>query len=228
MTKYTTIYLDLDGTIFDFLKSENRAVKTVLKAHNLPSDEQTALTYSRINQTWWERFEKGEIEKKEIFAGRFNELLETLNKQGNPELMAKDYFNALSTCHDLMDGAWDLLDDLKKAGFILCATTNGVSLTQYKRISESGIDKYFDYIFVSEDAKHQKPEKEYFDYVLNNSSEKDREKILIVGDSMSSDILGGINSGIDTCWYNPEKKKGQYFTKYEVATLKEIEKILEI
>ncbi len=228
MIKYTTIYLDLDNTIFDFLKSENRAVKTVLKAHNLPYDEQTAKLYSKINQTWWERFEKGEIEKKEIFAGRFAELLETIKREGNPELMAKDYFNALSCCHDLMDGALELLENLKKAGFTLCATTNGVSLTQYKRISESGIDKYFDYIFVSEDAKHQKPEKEYFDYVLNNSNEKDKEKILIIGDSMSSDILGGINSGIDTCWYNPEKKKGQYFTKYEVSTLKEIEKILEI
>ncbi len=228
MVKYTTIYLDLDNTIFDFLKSENRAIKMVLKAHNLPSDEQTARIYSAINKTWWERFERGEIDKSEIFAGRFAELLDTIKKEGNPEIIAQDYFKELSCCHDLMDGALDLLQNLKKAGFILCATTNGVSLTQYKRISASGIDRYFDYIFVSEDAKHQKPEKEYFDYVLNNSSEKDRQKILIIGDSMSSDILGGINSGIDTCWFNPSKSSGRYFTKYEVSTLKEIEKILEI
>ena len=82
MIKYTTIYLDLDNTIFDFLKSENRAVKTVLKAHNLPSDEQTARLYSKINQSWWERFERGEIEKSEIYAGRFAELLRTIKKEG--------------------------------------------------------------------------------------------------------------------------------------------------
>lgn len=226
MKNYSTLYLDLDNTIFDFLKSENRAIKSVLELHKLPCDEDTARLYSFINLKWWEKFERGEIAKKEIFTGRFSELLSAINGKANPEDMSLDYFKALSCGHDLIDGALPLLKSLKDFGYTVCATTNGVSMTQHRRINDSGIDKFLDYVFVSEDAGHQKPEREYFDYVVNNSPEKDREKILIIGDSQTSDILGGVNSGIDTCWYNPNGLKPVYNSRFEVRSLAEISDIL--
>jgi len=226
--KYTTLFFDLDNTLLDFHKSENTAIKQVLRQNDLPCDEETARLYSAINQTYWERFERGEMTKSEILVNRFKTLLEKIDRQGNPEKISKEYFLALSCGYDLIDGAMEVLERIKKAGYIICATTNGVSLTQYKRIKNSGLEKYFDYVFVSEDTGYQKPAKEYFDYAVANSTEKDKSKILIIGDSQSSDILGGINSGIDTCWYNPKGESGRYESTYTVLSLFEICDILEV
>ena len=85
---------------------------------------------------------------------------------------------------------------------------------------------YFDKVFVSEDAGHQKPEKEYFDYVVDNIPETDKNKMLIIGDSQSSDILGGINSGIKTCWFNPDKLTAKYPCDLEINSLEQLKEIL--
>lgn len=224
--KYTTIYFDLDNTLLDFLASEHKAIYKLLVLHKLPCNDEIATLYSAINRSWWERFERGEIKKDEIYAGRFGSLLEALDESGDPQQMAKDYFVFLSEGHDLMDGAIEVLEYVKSKGYTVCATTNGVSFTQYKRINASGLNKYFDYVIVSEDAGYQKPDKRYFDYVMTNSPEKDRSKILVIGDSMSSDILGGINAGLDTCWFNTSGEVAKYTPTYEIKELREVMKII--
>ncbi len=224
--KYSTLYFDLDNTLLDFSAAERNAITQLLKLYELPSDSATAALYSSINRSYWERFERGEIKKQEIFAGRFESLLAALGQERDAVRMGDDYFKLLSEGHDMIEGAEEILKYLKLKGYTICITTNGVSFTQYKRIKESGLKKYFDYIFVSEDAGHQKPEKEYFDYVLQNSPEKDTSKILVIGDSQSSDILGGINSGLDTCWYNPSKQKGKYPTSYEIDDILKLKSFL--
>ena len=206
MKKYTTLYFDLDNTILDFTATEHNAVEQLLKLHNLPVSDEIIAKYSAINQSWWERFEKGEIEKSQIFEGRFKTFIEFYGFKASSEKMAADYFGLLASGHDVIDGAEAVLKYVKNNGYTVCITTNGISKTQYRRIAESGLKRYFDYVFVSEQAGHQKPEKEYFDYVMANSPEKDKSKIIVIGDSQSSDILGGINFGVDTCWLNP---KGQ-------------------
>lgn len=224
--KYSTLFLDLDNTILDFDMAEAQAIKTVLKMHNLPCNEEIVKKYSEINLSFWKRFEKGEIKREDIFENRFVKLLEFLGKDGDVSQIAKDYFFALSEGYFTVDGAEEILSYLKSKGYKLYITTNGVSITQYKRIKNSGVEQYVDGVFISEDTGHQKPEKEYFDYILGKIPEKDKSKILIIGDSQSSDILGGINSGIDTCWYNPLKGNGKYKTEYEIADLIEIKNIL--
>lgn len=224
--KYTTIYFDLDNTLLDFLASEHKAIYKLLVLHKLPCNDEIATLYSAINRSWWERFERGEIKKDEIYAGRFGSLLEALGESGDPQQMAKDYFVFLSEGHDLMDGAIEVLEYVKSKDYTVCATTNGVSFTQYKRINASGLNKYFDYVIVSEDAGYQKPDKRYFDYVMTNSPEKDRSKILVIGDSMSSDILGGINAGLDTCWFNTSGEVAKYTPTYEIKELREVMKII--
>lgn len=226
MKKYTTLYFDLDNTLLDFHAAEREALTSLLRLHKIPFGEEEIKLYSKINQSYWERFERGEIEKKEIYAGRFRTFLESVGENGDPEKMAVDYFSFLSLNCDFIEGATEILDYVKGEGYILCATTNGMAKTQYNRIEKSGLNNYFDYIFVSETTGAQKPEKEYFDYAVEHSEEKDRSKILVIGDSMSSDILGGINAGIDTCWYNPKGDKGKYTPTYEIKDLDELKNIL--
>ncbi len=226
MTKYTSLFLDLDNTLLDFNKAEYYAAKKLFEKYGLPCDDNAIKTYSSINYSFWKRFEKGEIEKQEIYENRFKVFCELYKTKANTAQMSKDYFINLSEGYYTLDGTFDILDYLKSKDYRLYATTNGMSLTQYKRIEKSGLGPYFDKVFVSEDAGHQKPEKEYFEYVLKNIPEKDKSKILIVGDSQSSDILGGINVSIDTCWYNPKNDKPKYIPNYEISDLLQLKEIL--
>lgn len=226
MNNYTSLFIDLDNTLLDFSLAEKVAIRKVLIKHNLPSDDAAVKTYSSINKSYWERFERGEIEKQEIFEGRFKTFLNTYNLEGNTKEISINYFYELSEGFYTIEGAFDILNYLKTKGYKLYATTNGISLTQSKRIKGSGLDVYFDGVFVSEDACHQKPEKEYFDFVIKNIPEKDKSKMLIIGDSQSSDILGGINSEIDTCWFNPDRSEPSYQSKFEIYTLSDLKTIL--
>ena len=153
-------------------------------------------------------------------------MLDTLGKSGDAEKMATDYFYFLSCGHDCMQGAEDVLEYVKGKGYLVYITTNGVASTQYKRIEECGLKQYFDAVFVSEEAGSQKPECEYFEYVMASSEEKDRSKIIVIGDSQSSDILGGINFGVDTCWLNLKGDKAQHIPTYEITKLCELKEIL--
>ncbi len=224
--RYTTLFLDLDNTLLDFNKAEATAIRKVLKDNDLPYDDNAVKTYSEINLSFWKRFEKGEIEKSEIFEGRFIKFLEVMGLYGDTAKISKEYCQNLSEGYFTVDGSEDILTYLKNKGYYLCATTNGLSITQFKRIKNSGLEPFFDNIFVSEDTGHQKPEKGYFDYVIDNIPEKNRKKMLIIGDSQSSDILGGINSGIDTCWYNPENVLPKYKSQFEIKNLAELREIL--
>ncbi len=226
MKKYTTIYFDLDNTILDFTATEYKAIKQLLNMHRLPNSDDIIAKYSAINQSWWERFEKGEIEKNEIFAGRFKTFLEHFGFDGNPQKMADDYFELLAAGHDIIEGADFVVKELKKRGYIICITTNGVSKTQYRRIDECGLKDYFDYVFVSEDAGAQKPDIEYFKYAMSNSAEQDKSKIIVIGDSLSSDIQGGINFHVDTCWFNPKGKIATLKPTYQIANIMQILDIL--
>lgn len=220
--KYTSFFFDLDNTLLDFSVGEACAVAQVLKENGLPHDDDTVKLYSRINKSYWERFENGEISKSEIFENRFKTLLKQLGKDGDCAKISSEYGKNLSLQHQTVVGAKEILVFLRNKGLRVYATTNGIAATQYRRIKESGLEPLFDGVFVSEAAGCQKPEKEYFDFVIANTPEKNRRKILIVGDSQSSDILGGINAGIDTCWYNPNGQKAKYPSEFEIKTLSEL------
>lgn len=224
--QYTSLFLDLDNTLLDFDKAEESAITRVLKKHGLPCNTETVKKYSEINLSYWKRFERGEIKREDIFENRFADLLSFLGRNGNIAEIAKDYFACLSEGYFTVDGAEDILEYLKKSGYKLYITTNGISLTQLKRIRNSGVEKYTDGIFVSENTGHQKPEKEYFEYVMDRIPENGKSRILIIGDSQSSDILGGIRFGIDTCWFNPKGETAKYESRYEISHLLQLKRIL--
>lgn len=223
---YTTLLFDIDNTLLDFFAAEKSAVSFCLKERGLPFDAATVKIYSDINKSYWERFERGEIPKSDIFEGRFRTFFGELKLKGNPAEIAQAYFKRLALEHQKVKGADEILTYLKDKGYKIYAATNGLSSTQYKRINESGLQKFFDGVFVSEDAGHQKPEKEYFEYIISNIPEKDKGKMLIIGDSMSSDILGGKNAGIDTCWFNFANTVKTYEPDYCINDLSELKNIL--
>lgn len=224
--RYTTLYFDLDNTLLDFSAAESAAICKLLKNFGITPKPEYVKMYSDINKKVWAKFERGEIKREEIFESRFVEFLQRIGKSADTAKMSADYFSLLAQGHDIMPGAAEVLSYVKQAGYTVCVTTNGISKTQHKRIAESGLGKYFDYVFISEDTGHQKPEKAYFYYVTAHTPEKDRKKILVVGDSQSSDILGGINAGIDTCWLNPAGAAAAYKPTYEIKNIKELLHIL--
>lgn len=224
--KYTTLLFDNDDTIMDFGDAERQGIKRTFEQNGLPYDEEILNHYSSINLSFWKRFERGEIEKSAIYEGRFIHFSKETGLMFDTKKIAQDYIINLSYGHKCVDGAKELLKNLY-GKYSLYIVTNGEKKTQDKRISESGLLEFFDGVFVSETTGYQKPDKRYFDYVFDNIPEKRKEKILIIGDSLSSDIKGGMNVGIDTCWYNPRRATTELKPTYEIHSLDELYSCIE-
>lgn len=203
--KYDIILFDADGTLFDFARSEREAIIETFCSLGLEPDDEMVDTYSRINDSLWKKLERGEIEKKVLFYHRFELFFEQYGVEADPKRTAEIYMNRLAQKGFLLDGARDLCERLygKKRLYIV---TNGAEFVQRSRYAVSGIGKYFEEAFISDVIGHQKPSLKFFEYVESHIPDYDREKTLIVGDSLSSDMQGGIAAGIDTCWFNPERK----------------------
>ncbi len=226
MKHYTTLLFDSDDTLLDFKAAEGSALRQMMTDKGLPYSEENAKIYSQVNKGFWEAFERGEIEKKEIYVGRFKKFFEKININADAASAAAAYEENLGKNHQLISGAIELLENLYEK-YNIYIITNGRDVIQKSRLKDSNIINYVKGVFISETVGVPKPEEEYFNYVLKNIKETDKSKILIIGDSMSSDILGGINSGIDTCWYNPNQKSLKYRPTYEINVLEQLEDLLK-
>ncbi len=224
MKKYTTLLFDNDNTLMDFYAAEEQAIKNTCRAFGVEPSDRNAKLYSDINDSFWKRFEKGEIKREEIKVGRFKGFVEALGIDVDFEKMALYYFEELSLGNMLLDGALELCESLNRH-FKMHLITNGTTYIQKKRLSTSPIRAFFDKVFISEEMGVKKPDKAFFDAVLSEIDEKDKGKICIIGDSMSSDILGGINAGIDTCFFNRTGEKGIYTPTYEVKSFEEMKEL---
>ena len=203
MRTYRDILLDMDGTLLDFGAAEQVGIAAVLARYGFEADEERIRLYHRINGAAWAAFERGEVTKERLVEERFETFFQELGKNVNGREAEDLYRSYLDQSAVLIDGAEDICRYLKERGYGLYVVTNGTSTTQYKRLALSGLDAYMDGIFVSEDAGSQKPQKEYFDYCFARIPQADPSRMLLVGDSLTSDIKGGINAGVSTCWYNP-------------------------
>ena len=203
MRTYRDILLDVDGTLLDFGAAEQVGIAAVLARYRFEALEVRIRLDHRINGAAWAAFERGEVTKERLVEERFETFFQELGKNVNGREAEDLYRSYLDQSAVLIDGAEDICRYLKERGYGLYVVTNGTSTTQYMRLALSGLDAYMDGIFVSEDAGSQKPQKEYFDYCFARIPQADPSRMLLVGDSLTSDIKGGINAGVSTCWYNP-------------------------
>ncbi|KAJ51677.1 putative hydrolase of the HAD superfamily [Clostridium tetanomorphum] len=227
--KYEIIIFDADETLFDFKKSEEDAFKNTMLEFNMNYDENYHLKiYREINTTIWKEMEDGLITQKELNVERFKRLSRKLNIKFNQVEFAKSYIKRLSCSSFLYDDSICLLESLYK-DYKLFIITNGITDVQDNRIRKSTISKYFEDIIISEEAPVSKPDSKIFEYALNNIKYTDKSKVLMVGDSLTSDIQGGINFGIDTCWFNPNKiiNNTEIKPTYEISNLMELKDILK-
>ena len=225
-----TVFIDLDDTVFDFHACESVAISKTLLCFGVDPDDEVIARYSEYNRLQWEALERGEITRDEVLTRRFKLLFDSLGMEVDPWEVQLLYERNLSMEHIFMKGAEDVLTELKRLGkYRLYAATNGIERVQRRRISESGIEKFFDDFFISECIGYNKPAKEFFDRCFAMIPDFDKAKTIIIGDSLTSDIKGGKNAGIKTCMFNPRKKSitGDVIPDYEIADLSEIITLLE-
>lgn len=234
MTKDTraVVLLDLDDTILDFGIAEHEALKKALADVGVDNSEKVLKRYSEINKLHWEMLERGEITRPQVLLGRFEQLLKELGIEDKNSILASilrdSYEQNLSHGHWFMPGAEQMLEQLKgKYRLFLCS--NGTPVVQEGRLRSSGIGPCFEKIFISEAIGYNKPAKEYFDRCFEQIPELDLSRCIIVGDSLSSDIQGGINAGIRTCWYNPKfaENRKNIEPDYEIYDLKQVSVLLD-
>lgn len=184
--------------------------------------------YKDINTIIWKELENGLITQEELKVERFKRLSHKLNIKFNEYDFAKSYMKHLSHASFLYDDSINLIESLHK-NYRLSIVTNGLKDVQNNRIRKSIIAKYFEEVVISEEVQVSKPNPKIFEHALNNMNYTDKRKVLMVGDSLSSDIQGGINFGIDTCWFNSNKILNKTDTQptYEIFNLMELKDILE-
>ena len=224
MKKYTTLLFDADETLLDFPASERAALKGVLEHFSVPYTEELRATFSSINLALWKQLEKGLVTRDVIRLRRFEQFARAAKISADPKEMSALYVELLGQSCFVLEGAAELCKRLSEK-YELYIVTNGIGIVQQSRLAKSGLLPCFKGVFVSEEIGSQKPDKKFFDFIFEKIPEKNKEKVIIIGDSMTSDILGGINAGIDTCFFNPWGREEIYKPTYTVSSYHELESL---
>ena len=222
------LFLDLDDTILDFAQAERAALSRTLVAFGVEPTEDRIRQYSRINMDCWKRMERGELTRDQLRTVRFREFFAGQGIEADVEAVAKAYVENLAVGHWFLPGAEEAVRRLSKK-YRLFLASNGMESVQRGRMTSAGLYPYFEQSFVSEEMGVSKPSKAYFDAAFARIEGFDPARAMMVGDSLTSDIRGGINAGIRTCWVNPGSKKRRADTvpDYEITALSELEALLE-
>ena len=228
MKRYRTLLFDADNTLLDFTRSEKEALTDTLRRFGLPSSDELIAGYSRINDAHWKRLERGEITRDFLKVIRFAVFLDTYGLSADPAQMAVTYCDLLATKSFLIPGAEEVCRTLSR-NYDLYLITNGNAAVQHGRFDPSPIRKYFKDCFISDEIGAEKPSAAFFEIVRSRIPGFSADRALVIGDSLSSDIQGGVNAGIDTCWYHPKPKQnpGNVPVTYEISDLGELPALLE-
>ena len=222
------LFLDLDDTILDFHKAERIALSKTIRQFGVEPTEEVLHRYHLINIWHWEQLELGKMTRAEVLTGRFKMLFQELGLDVDPDQMQAGYEHNLSIGHYFLPGAEEAVDALSKK-YRLFLASNGTAVVQKGRMTSANLYRFFEQVFVSQEIGHNKPSLDYFNACFDRIPGFDRSKAMIVGDSLSSDIKGGKNAGIRTCWVNPNHTpaKADIQPDYEIEALHQLPKLLE-
>lgn len=218
------LLMDIDDTLFDFQTGYKRALREALARFGVTCTPQLLSRYGAINDRLWERFERGEIEKDALYDERFRQLFDACGISASPSACNEAYHHALSLQHDLMPHCEQVLRQLH-GPYEICIVTNGSTDIQTRRIADSGMAKYFDRVFISEQLGCKKPDREFYDRIFAVLGEENRACAVMIGDSLSSDMQGGRNAGLPTIFCGP-RSRADARCDYVAETLLELPALL--
>jgi len=231
MNQIKILLWDLDGTINDFLATENYAIKKGFARLNLGvCTDKMVNRYSQINVSYWEKLENGEMSKEQILVNRFKDFFAEYGlPEQNAVIFNKNYQLDLGDKLVFIDGALEVLQKIRESKKIRqFVVTNGLVANQKRKLEGQELKPIFEYAFISDEVGFEKPKIEFFNVVFQKIGDIPKNQIMIVGDSLTSDIKGGNNAGIKTCWFNPHGKKNNKDVRidYEISDLRQLLKIL--
>jgi len=203
--RYKILLFDLDDTLLDFGANEADSLSRLFQRHGYTFSDELFQLYNSVNRRLWTDYENGNITLNDVLNTRFSKTLLCLGKVVDGTEWENQYRELLGNGYQLMEGAFELCQRLS-ASHRLFVITNGVTNTQFKRLKRSGLYEYFEDVFCSQSIGAQKPSREFFDYVMYHIKDFNKTEALIIGDSLNTDIKGGLLAGINTCWIN---KKSQ-------------------
>ena len=225
MAQINVILWDVDGTLLDFSAAERRALEDCFRSFQMgPCTPELLARYSQINRTYWRRLERGELTKPQVLLGRFEEFFA---EEGIDVSLAPQFNDAyqlrLGDTIVYRDDSYEIVKSLR-GKVRQCVVSNGTVVAQTKKLTRSGLGALMDGVFLSEQLGAEKPKKKFFDQVFAAIGPVEKGETMIVGDSLTSDIRGGDNAGIVTCWYNPEGIKAPegYRIDHEIRDLHEV------
>lgn len=222
-----TIFFDLDDTLLDFTRSEAAALRRVLTEVDAPAGDSVLQRYHAINAAQWELLEEGKLTRDEVLVRRFALLFAELGLERSAEAVCERYEEYLKEGRWLLPGVPELLETLSPR-YALYIASNGSAEVQHRRLDASGLRPWFQGIFISEEVGFDKPSAAFFDACFAAIPGFSKETALMVGDSLTSDIRGGRNAGLRTCWFNPHGKprRADIQPDYEIAALEELPELL--
>ena len=229
MSRFTTILWDVDGTLLDFEYSQRASLAKCFQIIGREITEEIQDLYDKINDSYWKRLELGEITKAQLLNGRFVTLFEKLAiTDVDVEAFRLEYQDGLSNIFAYTDDSLNICKALQ-GNIKQYVVTNGVTSIQMRKLALSGLIDVMDGLFISEQIGMPKPHKEFFDYCLDHIEERDKSRILLIGDSLTSDIKGGVGAGIPTCWYRKEGtiNSSGLCPDYEISDLHQVFDILK-
>ena len=225
--RFRKLLFDADGTLWDFNASARLSIGNGFKRRGYDYQDTVYERYEVINKGLWERYERGEMPRDRVLVERFERLFAELGIKEDAAAFENEFRQGLEENPIWMEGAEDLLRRLRP-DYEIYIVTNGVGATQRRRITLTGLDRYVDGIFISDEIGAQKPQGAFFDYVLSHIGTCETQELLLIGDSLSADILGANQAGIPACWFNPEHLPltGSAHPDYEIHALSELMAVL--
>lgn len=222
------LFLDLDDTILDFHRQERKALRQTFQDFGLLPTEEILNRYHAINKWHWEQLELKKLTRPQVLTGRFQMLFDEVGVKADPAAITAAYAEHLAEGHFFLPGAEEAVEGLSKK-YRLFLASNGTASVQKGRLTSANLYRFFEQVFVSQEIGHDKPAREFFEVCFSRIPGFDPAKAMIVGDSLTSDMRGGNNAGLKTCWVNPghAKRDPQIHIDYEIEALAQLPALLE-